>query len=215
MIDEPLILHDYWRSSSAWRVRIALNLKGAEYTRVSHDLLAGEQRAGGYVALAPQGLIPALECGDVVLTQSVAIIEWLEERIPEPPLLPADADGRARVRAMAGLIASDIQPLQNLRVLKAIKARFGAEQAAIDDWARHWIEQGFAALEIQVVRNGNGFCHGDSPGMADCLLVPQMLNAERYHADLSLFPTLLAVRQRCEALPAFAAAHPSRQPEAP
>ena len=215
MIDKPLILHDYWRSSSAWRVRIALNLKGAEYTRVSHDLLAGEQRAGGYVALAPQGLIPALECGDVVLTQSVAIIEWLEERIPEPPLLPADADGRARVRAMAGLIASDIQPLQNLRVLKAIKARFGAEQAAIDDWARHWIEQGFAALETLVARHGNGFCHGDSPGMADCLLVPQMHNAERYHADLSLFPALLAVRQRCEVLPAFAAAHPSRQPEAP
>lgn len=215
MIDEPLILHDYWRSSSAWRVRIALNLKGVEYTRVSHDLLAGEQRSGGYVALAPQGLIPALECGDVVLTQSVAIIEWLEERIPLPPLLPADAAGKAIVRAMAGLIASDIQPLQNLRVLKAIKARFGAQQPAIDDWARHWIERGFTALETQVVRLGGTFCHGDRPSMADCLLVPQMHNAERYHADLSLFPTLLAVRQRCEALPAFAAAHPSRQPEAP
>ena len=147
MIGEPIILHEYWRSSSAWRVRIALNLKGAAYTRVAHDLLAGEQRAGDYVALAPQGLVPALECGGVVLTQSVAIIEWLEERIPLPSLLPPDAAGKALVRAMAGLIASDIQPLQNLRVLKALKARFGAQQEAIDDWARHWIEQGFAASQ--------------------------------------------------------------------
>ena len=215
MTGEPLILHDYWRSSSAWRVRIALNLKGAAYTRVAHDLLAGEQRAGDYVALAPQGLVPALECGGVVLTQSVAIIAWLEERIPLPSLLPPDAAGKALVRAMAGLIASDIQPLQNLRVLKALKARFGAQQEAIDDWARHWIEQGFAALEILVVRHGEGFCHGDSPTLADCLLVPQMYNAERYQTDLSRFPALMAVRRRCEALPAFAAAQPSRQPEAP
>lgn len=215
MTGEPIILHDYWRSSSAWRVRIALNLKGAEYTRVPHDLLAGEQRADDYVELAPQGLVPALVCGGVVLTQSLAIIEWLEERIPLPPLLPADAAGKAIVRAMAGLIASDIQPLQNLRVLRALKARFGAEQEAIGDWARHWIEEGFAALETLVARNGGIFCHGDSPGLADCLLIPQMYNAERYHADLSRFPALMAVRQCCETLPAFAAAHPSRQPEAP
>ncbi len=215
MIEEPVTLHDYWRSSSAWRVRIALGLKGIDYRRVPRDLLAGEQRSDDYLALAPQGLVPALEADGMVLTQSVAIIEWLDECLPDPPLLPADANGKAVVRAMAALIASDIQPLQNLRVLKAIKARFGAEQDAIDAWARHWIEEGFTALETMVARHGGGFCFGDSPGLADCLLIPQMYNGERYNAELARFPALLAVRQRCEALAGFAAAHPSRQPEAP
>lgn len=214
MTAKAFILHDYWRSSSAWRVRIALNLKGVEYRRVTHNLLAGEQSAERYVALAPQGLVPALEVDGVVLTQSVAIIEWLDQCIPHPALLPHDVDGRAIVRAMAGLIASDVQPLQNLRVLKALKARFGADEAARDDWARHWIEDGFTALESMVARHGNGFCHGSAPSLADCLLIPQMFSAERFHTDLSAFPALNAVRERCEALPAFAAAHPARQPEA-
>lgn len=215
MNERDLTLHDYWRSSSAWRVRIALNLKGLDYKRVPHNLLAGEQRSEDYLALAPQGLVPALECDGVVLTQSVAIIEWLDERFPDPPLLPRDAEERAVVRAMAGLIASDVQPLQNLRALKALKARFGADQPAIDDWARHWIEEGFGALETMVARYGKGFCFGETPGLADCLLIPQMGGAERYHTDLSRFPALNAVRERCEALPAFATAHPMRQPEAP
>lgn len=216
MSDAPrLTLHDYWRSSSAWRVRIALNLKGLAYARLPHNLLTGEHRAQDYVALAPQGLLPALEFDGSVLTQSVAIIEWLDERFPDPPLLPGDAEGRAIVRAMAALIASDVQPLQNLRVLKALKTQFGAEQAAIDEWSRYWVEAGFSALETMVVRHGKGFCFGDAAGLADCLLVPQMGGAERYHTDLSRFPALKAVRERCEALPAFAAAQPSRQPEAP
>jgi len=214
MTGKPFILHDYWRSSSAWRVRIALNLKNVDYARVTHDLLAGEQRADAYVALAPQGLVPALETGGILLTQSVAIIEWLDQCFPHPALLPPDVDGRATVRAMAALIASDVQPLQNLRVLKALKARFGADQAAIDDWARYWIETGFGALETMVAEHGRGFCHGDHPSLADCVLIPQMFNADRYHADLSRFPALNAVREHCEALPAFAAAHPMRQPEA-
>lgn len=214
MTGKAFILHDYWRSSSAWRVRIALNLKGVEYRRVTHNLLAGEQSAEPYVALAPQGLVPALEVDEVVLTQSVAIIEWLDQCIPHPPLLPHDVDSRAVVRAMAAVIASDVQPLQNLRVVKALKARFGADEAARDDWARHWIEAGFTALESMVGRHGNGFCYGNMPGLADCLLIPQMFSAERFHTDLAGFPALNAVRERCEALPAFAAAHPARQPDA-
>lgn len=207
-------LHDYWRSSSAWRVRIALNLKGIAYERVPHNLLKGEQRADAYVGLAPQGLVPALEIDGIVLTQSVATIEWLNERFPEPPLLPPDREGRATVRAMAAVIASDIQPLQNLRVLRALKARFEADQAAIDDWARHWIVEGLAALEVMVGRHGKGFCHGDAPGLADCLLIPQLYNAARFRTDMTRFPLLRAVQARCEGLPAFAAAHPDRQEEA-
>jgi maleylpyruvate isomerase len=214
MTEMRLILHDFWRSSSAWRVRIALNLKGVNYTRALHDLLAGEHRSDAYLALAPQGLVPALVAGDVVLTQSLAIIEWLDERFPDPPLLPADAEGRAIVRGMAGLIASDVQPLQNVRVLKALKRRFGADQEATDDWARHWIAEGFAALETLVTRHGRGYCYGDTPSLADCLLVPQMGRAEQFRIALSRFPALNAVREHCEALPAFAAAQPAAQPEA-
>ncbi len=213
-MSEKLVLHDYWRSSSAYRVRIALNLKGLSYDRVPHDLLAGEQRTASYVAIAPQGLVPAIEVNGHVLTQSVAIIEWLDERFPQPPLLPADAEGKAIARAMAAVIAADVQPLQNLRVLKALKARFGADQDSIDDWVRYWIGEGFAALEAMVARHGKGFCHGDHPGLADCLLIPQMFNADRFHMDFAAYPSLSAVRARCEALPPFADAHPSRQREA-
>lgn len=214
MSESMPILHDYWRSSSAYRVRIALNIKGVSYDRAPHDLLAGAQRSEEYVALAPQGLVPALESDGIVLTQSMAIIEWLDERFPDPPLLPGDAGGRAVVRAMAALVACDIQPLHNLRVLKALKRRFGAEQGAIDDWARHWIGEGLGPLEAMVARYGGTFSYGDRPGMADCLLVPQLFAADRYGVDLSAFPRLSAVRAACDMLPAFAAAHPARQPDA-
>ncbi len=214
MSELRVTLHDYWRSSSAWRVRIALNLKGVAYSSVSHNLLAGEQRAEGYRALAPQGLVPALEAEGMVLTQSLAIIEWLEERFPEPRLLPTSPADRAVVRSMALLIASDIQPLQNLRVLRALKRQFGADQAATDGWAAYWIAEGLGALETMVALHGKGFCFGAAPTLADCLLIPQLSNGERFHADLSGFPALLAVRERCEALPAFAEAHPSRHSDA-
>lgn len=214
-----LVLHGYWRSSAAYRVRIALALKGLAYGQAAHDLLGGEQRAPDYLGLAPQGLVPALECAEdgpgTVLTQSLAIIEWLEERHPAPPLLPAEAGARAVVRAMALAVACDIHPLNNLRVLRALKTDYGLDDAARDGWVARWIGEGFAALETQVARHGGAFCFGDAPGMADCCLIPQIYNARRFHVDLDGFPRLMAVEANCLALPAFAAAAPEAQPDAP
>ena len=209
-----MILHDYWRSSAAYRVRIGLNLKGLEYSLAGHDLRAGEQSAADYLRLAPQGLVPALETSGRILTQSLAILEWLDETYPAPPLLPRDPDGRAVVRAMALTIAADIHPVNNLRILKALKKDFGAEQPAIDDWVRHWIAAGFAALEVEVGRHGGDFCFGDMAGLADILLVPQWYNAERFELDTGPYPTLAAAVARARAIPEFAAAHPDRQPGA-
>lgn len=208
-----LVLHSYWRSSAAYRVRIGLNLKGLDYTQVAHDLRAGEQRAAEYRRIAPQGLVPALEADGTVLTQSPAILEWLEERHPTPALLPAEANPRAVVRAMAAIVGCDIHPLNNLRVLKALKHDLGAEQAVIDRWVAHWIGEGFAALEALVQQHGRGFCFGDAPTLADCFLVPQLYNARRFAVDLSPFPALLAVDRRCAELEPFARAAPERQPD--
>ncbi|BDD68578.1 maleylacetoacetate isomerase [Sphingobium sp. TA15] len=209
-----LTLHGYWRSTSAYRVRIALNLKGVAYDQVTHDLRTGAQREPDYRAIAPQGLVPAVEADDFTLTQSPAIMEWIEERWPQPPLLPPDAEGRALVRSMAALIGCDIHPLNNLRVLQALKADFGADQPALDRWIARWITDGFAALETLVARHGRGFAFGERPGLADCYLVPQLYSAERFHVDLSPFPALVAAGERARALDAFAAAHPSAQPDA-
>lgn len=208
-----LVLHGYWRSSAAYRVRIALNLKGIAYTQVSHDLRHGEQRAADYLAIAPHGLVPALEAEGHVLIESPAIIEWIETRWPSPALLPADPADAATVRAMAAIIACDIHPLCNLRVLRTLKA-MGHSQDEIDRWVRCWIGDGFAALEQMVTRHGRGFCFGDAPTVADCHLVPQLYNAQRFALDLTPYPALVAAGVAAGALPAFAAAHPAAQPDA-
>jgi maleylpyruvate isomerase len=202
-----LVLHGYWRSSAAYRVRIALELKGLAYEQVSHDLRTGEQRAPDYLAKNPQGFVPALEVDGAVYGQSSAIIELLEELHPEPPLLPATPQDRARARAMAAVIACDIHPLNNLRVLKALRA-IGTDEAT---WIARWIGEGFAALEPQIV---GPYAFGNAPGLVDCFLVPQTYNAERFGVDLSAYPRLTAAVAHARAHPAFAAAHPDRQPDA-
>ncbi len=212
-------LYTYWRSSSAYRVRIALNLKGLDWTPVPVHLVrgGGEQHAADFRAVNPQGLVPVLEDGGLPITESLAIIEYLEETRPEPALLPADAAGRARVRALALSIACGIQPVNNLRVLQYLDEPLGLDAERRDAWYRHWVEEGFRALETQLASEaGTGrFCHGDTPGLADCCLVPQVYNARRYGCDLEAFPTLLRIDAACAELEAFQAAAPERQPDAP
>ena len=209
-----LTLHGYWRSTASYRVRIALELKGLEYRQVTHDLRTGAQRDENFVALSPQGLVPALEWNGIILTQSLAIIEWLDEQWPTPPLLPDDPLGRATVRAMAQIVACDIHPLNNLRVLTALREQLNANQTQVSEWIARWIRDGFAALETLVARHGDRFAYGDRPGLADCCLVPQLFGAERFEVDLSSFPRLLAVAERARQLDAFRKAAPSVQPDA-
>ena len=209
-----MILHGYWRSGTSYRTRIALNLKGLNYEQHGVDLRRGDQRSETYLRLNPQGLVPALENDGAVLTQSPAILEWLEETHPNPPLLPADPIARAQVRAMAALVGCDIHPLNNLRVGKALREGFGADQAAVDAWAARWITPGFTALEALVARHGDGWCFGDAPTLADCYLIPQIYSARRFHVALDAFPRLLAIETAAAAHPAFQAAHPDRQPDA-
>ena len=209
-----MILHGYWRSGAAYRVRIALALKGLTYETQGHDLRTGAQKAADYVALNPQGMVPALQIKGALLIQSPAILEWLEETHPEPPLLPSDALSRARVRAMAALIACDIHPLNNLRVGKSLRADFGADQAAVDAWAARWIVPGFTALEALVARDGDGWCFGSTPSLADACLIPQIYSAHRFNVPLEAFPRLRAIDAAAQVHPAFIAAHPDRQPDA-
>jgi maleylpyruvate isomerase len=209
-----MILHGYWRSGAAYRTRIALALKGLAYRQQGVDLRTGAQRSEAFVALNPQGMVPALEVDGVVLTQSPAILEWLEDAHPAPALLPTDAIDRARVRAMAALIGCDIHPLNNLRVGKALRETFGADQAAVDAWAARWILPGFEALEALVARHGAGWCFGDTPTLADCYLIPQIYSARRFNVALEAFPRLLAIDTAAARHPAFIAAHPDAQPDA-
>lgn len=207
-------LYGYWRSSAAYRVRIALGLKGLKYDTRAIDLRANAQSGVGFTMLNPQGLVPYLIDGDVGLNQSLAIIEYLDEVYPDPPLLPAEPVGRARVRAVAQAIASDIHPLNNLRVLRYLKEPLGHDQDTIDTWQRHWIETGFAALEETAEAATGQYLFGDTVTLADVCLAPQFANARRVQADVARFPALSAIDKRLNALPAFAAARPDRQPDA-
>ena len=207
-------LYGFSRSSAAFRVRIAVNLKGLECEHISISLPGGEQFGEEYRTINPQARVPTLVDGETVLFQSMAILEYLDETHPDPPFLPVDPAGRARVRGLADTIACDIHPLNNLAALKFLGERLGQDREAVDvTWYHHWIHQGFAALEARL--NGDGrFCHGDAPGLADICLVPQVFNAQRYKADLSPYPALMRVFDSCMDLEAFAAAQPSRQPDA-
>ena len=209
-----LILHSYWRSSAAYRVRIALNLKGVSYQQVTHDLRQGAQSAADYRAVNPQGLVPALEADDVVLTQSPAILEWLEERYADPPLLPQRLADRAVVRAMGAIVACDVHPLNNLRVLKQLRDQFQADGAAEKVWMTGWITSGFEALEGMIHRYGRGFSFGDHPTLADCCLLPQVYNANRFGIDMAPYPGIRAAVTALNSLPAVADAHPDNQPDA-
>lgn len=205
-------LHTYFRSSAAFRVRCALNLKGLAYEPEVVWLLAEEQRSDAYRALNPQMLVPAFVDDDgTTLTQSLAIIEYLDETKPGPKLLPADPAGRARVRALSLLIACEIHPIDNLRVLKYLKQVLGHDQPTIDAWYRHWVAEGLAAFERELARGPAGrYCHGDAPTMADCCLVPQIFNAKRFECPLDAYPTTMRVFDALMALPAFDAAQPSK-----
>ena len=210
-------LYDYFRSSAAYRVRIALNLKGLSPERAFVHLRRGAQRADAYLELNPQGLVPSLVTdGGEVLTQSLAIIEWLDETHREPPLMPSDSAGRARVRSLALSIACDIHPLNNLRVLNYLTGTLGATDAQRDGWYRYWCDVGFEALETRLARDAatGAFCHGATPTLADICLVPQLANSRRVNLDLSPYPTLLRIEAACAALPAFAGAAPAKQPDA-
>jgi maleylacetoacetate isomerase len=208
-------LYSYFRSSAAFRVRIALNLKRITYDTVPIHLRRNDQSRSDYRNVNPQGLVPTIEGDGQVLIQSMAIIEYLDEVYPEPPLLPPQPADRARVRALADIVACDIHPINNLRVLRYLIHELGNDEAAIARWYNHWIAAGFEALEpllAQDVQTGD-FCHGGSPGLADIALVPQVVNAERYELDLAPYPTLVRIYENCMRLPPFIAAHPRNQPD--
>ena len=210
-------LYGYYRSSATYRLRIILNTKGLDWDYQAVNLLEGEQSAAEFKALNPLGLVPVLDTGNATLAQSPAIAEYLEERYPEPSLLPADPIDRARVREMMHSVGCEIHPLQNIGVLMHVKKAYSLDDAALQAWGRKWIDRGFSALEILArERSSDGqFSYGDSLTLADVWLIPQLFNAHRFEMDLSPYPTLVAIDQHCQTLDAVAAAHPSRQPDAP
>ncbi|BAK76861.1 maleylacetoacetate isomerase [Pseudogulbenkiania sp. NH8B] len=212
-----LKLYNFFRSGTSHRLRIALNLKGLDYQYLPVDLRSEEHLGTTFKALNPQGLVPALVDGERTLIQSPAIIEWLEERYPTPPLLPADPDGRARVRALAALVGCDIHPLNNRRVLEYLRKTLGCDEAAVLAWCATWIEAGFGALEALLAADPTrgDFCFGNTPTLADVYLVPQVESARRFGVNLSPYPNIVAVDRACAELDAFRRAEPARQPDAP
>ena len=211
-----LSLYTYWRSSCSYRVRIALNLKGLEFDSVPVHLVrdGGGQHSDDYRRLNPQGLVPTLLDDGQAITQSLAIIEYLEELHPEPALLPMDARQRARVRGMAYLVACEMQPMNNLGILQFLKRKMGSEQADIDRWYRHFVDRGFTALEHILSDSPATYCHGDAPGLADICLVPQVYNAERFGCALDSYPNITRINELCLSHKAFANAIPEAQPDA-
>jgi maleylacetoacetate isomerase len=209
-------LYSYFRSSASYRVRIALNLKGLDYQTVPVHLLRGEQRAAGYRAVNPAGLVPALVEEGQALTQSLAIMEYLDEAYPQPPLLPGTAAERARVRALALTVACEIHPLNNTSVLRYLKDTLGVHEDAKMAWVRHWVEQGLATLEQLLAADSRtgACCHGDAPTLADCCLVPQIFNAQRFACRLDHLPTVMRIHDHCLGLEAFQRAAPGAQPDA-
>jgi maleylacetoacetate isomerase len=205
-------LYTYFRSSAAYRVRIALNLKGVAYEAMPVNLLKGEHRDEAYRVVNPHGRLPALDLGDTVLVQSPAILEYLDEVYPEPSLLPGDPVQRARIRAVASLVGCDIHPLNNLAVLSYIKRQLGHDQATVDEWYAHWIRQGFDAIETMI--KPGPFAFGSQPTLADIYLVPQIFNARRFNIPLDAYPNIVSVEAACAAQPAFQEAAPARQPDA-
>jgi maleylpyruvate isomerase len=211
------VLHGFWRSSTSFRVRVALNLKGISFSQKTYRLREGDQRQPDYLALNPQGLVPSLVTPDgLVLTQSLAIMEWLDETFPEPALLPADANGRARARALAQAVALDIHPINNLRVLFHLREEFSADEKAQADWFRHWASSTLSAIDKALASSSltGKFCHGDTVGLADICLVGQSVNNKRFEVDESHWPTISRIVSSCMALPAFQAAMPALQPDA-
>jgi maleylacetoacetate isomerase len=206
-----VILHDYFRSSASYRVRIALNLKGVAYEQHSVSLAKGEQKDAAYTALNPQGFVPMLDWDGKRFTQSLAIFDWLDAQVKEPAFVPDDPEGRAHVLALALTIACDIHPLNNLRVLKYLKGDLGQEQETVDAWYRHWVVQGLAALEELAKPTAGKFLYGDTVGMADICLVPQLYNGRRFDVPMEAYPTLLRAEAAALELEAFQAAHPDRQ----
>lgn len=217
MADSP-VLYSYWRSSSAYRVRIALNLKGIEYRQKHIHLVrdGGEQHAPEYRTINPLGLVPALVHGDRTIVQSLAICEYLEEVFPGHPLLPGDPAIRALIRSIAQSIASEIQPLNNLAVMNYLRDEMGQDDLAVRGWYGHWISRGFSAVEAWLAKSGGGACCvGDEPTLADCFLVPQVYNAERFSCDLEPYPNIRRITRNCRDLPAFIQAAPEIQEDAP
>ncbi|HEL3736565.1 TPA: maleylacetoacetate isomerase [Stenotrophomonas maltophilia] len=217
-VDDGIVLYTYWRSSAAYRVRIGLELKGLAWEARPVHLVrdGGEQHLDAYRRLNPQQLVPTLLHEGHALTQSLAIVEYLDERFPQVPLLPADAAGRARVRALAQLVACDIHPINNLRVMQYLERSLQLPADARTQWTLHWIAEGFAATEALLAnsRDTGTFCHGDRPGLADLCLLPQLYNAHRFGLDLAPYPTLRRIEAACQALDAFDRARPENQPDA-
>ena len=218
-MNDRLRLYSYWRSSAAYRVRIGLHLTGRAFETLPVHLVrdGGEQHSPAFRETNPQQLVPVLEHGQRMLRQSLAILEYLDEVWPQPALLPATARERQRVRSLAQLVACDVHPLNNLRVLQYLEREWGVPQPERDNWVRHWIADGFAAFEAMLDEHPSTgtFCEGNTPTLADCCLVPQAYNARRFGVDLAPYPTVVRIEQACLALPAFQAAAPERQPDAP